>query len=188
MSGSGSFWHPVAQRLPEACDNVLLDWPGLGDVPRSPSVQGFDDLVALVLAELATPSAIVAQSMGGAVAIAAALVAPNAVTKLVLCATSGGVDMTGAMDWRPTYRDTWPAAPAWALEKPPDRSTDLGRLRQPTLLLWASDDPISPVTVGQHLEKQIPRSTLVVVASDNHMFARDSPQLVAPTIRAHLGL
>lgn len=187
MSGSGQFWQPVADRLPADWDHTLLDWPGLGDVPASAAVSSFDDLTRIVSNSLTEPSALVAQSMGGVVATQVALHAPQAVTHLVLCATSGGIDMTGAVDWRPDYQAIWPNAPHWALQPPPDRTAELRRLRQPTLLLWARDDPISPTAIGRKLASVIPNATFQVIPTSNHAFVHDSPELVIDAIQAHLG-
>ena len=61
------------------------------------------------------PVDLVAQSMGGVIAARIALAQPNLVRRLVLCVTSGGVDMAGlgAADWRADYRKSFPNAAAW---------------------------------------------------------------------------
>ena len=87
--GSASFWRPVADRLDADRPKRFFAWPGLGNEPADPNVHGFDDLVAIVLGELFEPADIVAQSMGGVVAIRAALKAPDKVRRLVLTGTSG---------------------------------------------------------------------------------------------------
>src|SRR2546422_4581486 len=100
--GDHRFWQPLERLLPAAWDKVLLDWPGLGDVPPSPDVNGFEDLVRLTLRVIDGPVDLVAQSMGGVVALRVVLEHPELVRRLVLIATSGGVDMRslGAGDWR----------------------------------------------------------------------------------------
>jgi len=55
VSGDGRFWRPVADRLPDG-DKALIDFPGYGNVPGTPSVNGFDDLVGLVLSHMDRPS------------------------------------------------------------------------------------------------------------------------------------
>jgi surfactin synthase thioesterase subunit len=67
--GDPGFWSPVARRLPADWEKVALGWPGLGDQPHDRLVRGLDDLVALVVATLARPSDLAAQSMGGVVAV-----------------------------------------------------------------------------------------------------------------------
>jgi pimeloyl-ACP methyl ester carboxylesterase len=189
MSGAGSFWQPVAQRLPGAWDHVLLDWPGLGAIPPSPRVRKLDDLVTLVLEHLDEPAALVAQSMGGVVAVRAALQAPTLVSHLVLAATSGGIDVAayGARDWRPDFRRQWPDAPAWAFEKPSDLSSMLPGLAIPSLLLWATRDDISPVHGGERLAAVLPDARLVLVDTDDHGFANTRADDITPDIERHLG-
>ena len=109
-SGNTRFWLPVAERLAHPAQHVHIGWPGFGDTPPLPSVTGMDDLVTRVLAEIDRPTALVAQSMGGIVAVLAALERPELITHLTLTVTSGGVDMllwtrmTGARILLPSTR------------------------------------------------------------------------------------
>src|SRR5580693_4246046 len=100
--GAAEFWHPVGQRLSSRWDSHYLRWPGLGNEPADPTIEGFDDLVGLVEQHLTAPVHVVAQSMGAIVAIRVALRHPDMVRRLVLVATSGGLEMSdlGARDWR----------------------------------------------------------------------------------------
>jgi pimeloyl-ACP methyl ester carboxylesterase len=68
-------------------------------------VNGIDDLVAMVLDHMDEPVNIVAQSMGGLVAVKAALVAPEKLSRLVLAVTSAGVPVAdlGGSNWRSDY-------------------------------------------------------------------------------------
>jgi len=188
--GDGAYWRPVAERLPPRYERVFLDWPGLGDVPPDPRVASFDDLTALVTARMDRPVDLVAQSMGGVVAVRAALARPDRVRHLVLAATSGGVDLApfSVEDWRPAYREAYPAAPAWLLSYRADLSARLSEIRTPTLLLWGNSDPISPVAVGEYLTSLLPRSKLVVIPGGSHTFADEQPDEVAPYIAAHLAV
>src|SRR5258708_21999697 len=86
-SGAGAFWAAVARLLAADRQTECLDWPGLGDVPPDPAIRALDDLVALVLAHMSEPVDLVAQSMGGVVAVHAALRRPDRVRRLVLVAT-----------------------------------------------------------------------------------------------------
>jgi pimeloyl-ACP methyl ester carboxylesterase len=94
-SGSGEFWTPVADRLPREWDTRLLSWPGAGALPHDPAVRGYHDLIAHAATRIADGSDVIAQSMGGVVAIDLALTRPQKVRRLVLVATSGGVDVDG---------------------------------------------------------------------------------------------
>jgi pimeloyl-ACP methyl ester carboxylesterase len=186
--GDREFWSPVAKRLPAAWEKVMLGWPGLGDQPHDPSVCGLDDLVARVVAALTEPSDLVAQSMGGVVAVRVAARYPEKVRRVVLVATSGGFDIVEhqAEEWRAAYRRTYSDAAGWITEPVADQRPLITRMAAPTLLLWADDDPISPVTVGQELAGMLPDATLRVIQATNHSFAVDQPDMVAGLIAQHL--
>jgi pimeloyl-ACP methyl ester carboxylesterase len=187
--GDGRFWRPVADRLPPAWERVLLEWPGLGHVPPDPQVRGLDDLVRLVLARAGDdPVDLVAQSMGGLVALLAALVRPELVRRLVLTATSGGLNLTpfGVEDWRPEYVREFPTAAPWIRQVHVDLTDRLATVGHPTLLLWGDADPISPVAVGERLNRLLPRARLVVIPGGDHAFARDRAPDVAPEVARHL--
>ena len=103
-SGNTDFWKPVSERIDHPEARVFCGWPGFGATPEDADVRGIDDLVARVVAHIDRPTAIAAQSMGGVIAIRAALQCPQLVTHLVLAVTSGGIDISdlGAEDWRPS--------------------------------------------------------------------------------------
>lgn len=187
-SGTAQFWAPVAQRLRGPCEKVLLEWPGLGDVPPRPDVVSLDDLVRLVLAHMDRPVHLVAQSMGGVVAMLAALARPTAIERMVLVATSGGIDLTpfGLADWRPDYARDYPNAAPWIRHVRIDLADRLPSIDKPVLLLWGDEDPVSPVRVGERLKALLPKSELVVVRGGDHMVARDRAAAVAPLADRHL--
>jgi pimeloyl-ACP methyl ester carboxylesterase len=187
-SGAGVFWRPVADLLPVEWPTTCLDWPGLGAVPHDPGVRTLDDLVALVVAHMTEPVDLVAQSMGGVVAVLAASRYPDRVRRLVLVGTSGGVDMArfDAQDWRPDYRAEYPSALPWITTHTSDLSDELTGLRAPTLLIWGGADTISPPAVGEYLAARLPNARLVVIPDGEHMVARDRAAEVAPLIAAHL--
>jgi pimeloyl-ACP methyl ester carboxylesterase len=192
-SGAGRFWQPAADRLPSTWEKVLFDWPGLGNVPADSRVRSFDDLADLVLAALDSPADLVAQSMGGLVAIKVALARPQAVRRLVLVATSGGVDLGrfDVADWRTEYRAEYPHAAAFVTDpQHEDLTPELARITAPALLLWADGDTISPPAVGRYLASQLTGASarLVVLEQGDHMFARDRPERVAALIEEHLAL
>ena len=151
LPGAGAdplFWRPLGERLPTSWDKHYFGWPGIGDQPPHPEVNGIDDLIAMVEAQLwPGPVDLIAQSMGGVVALIVALRNPDNVRRLVLTATSGGVDAAdlNRFDWRVGYRREYPNAAAWITEARVDLTTQLPDITCPTLLLWGDRDPISPV-------------------------------------------
>jgi pimeloyl-ACP methyl ester carboxylesterase len=191
LPGSGAspdFWKPVGARLPAEWPKEYFGWPGLGDQPHDPAVKGMDDLVRLVAARIDGPVDLVAQSMGGIVAVRLALEQPSRVRRLVLTVTSGGVDMTGlgASDWRADYRKSFPRAAAWITAPSVSSNLPVERIAAPTLLIWGDVDPISPVAVGRHLEQRIPDARLHVVPGGNHDLAKTHAELVSSLIERHL--
>lgn len=190
-SGDGSFWAPVASRLPYPLDKVLLDWPGFGGrTPRDPDVRSLQDLVTLVLERVDRPVDLVAQSMGGVIAVRVTLQRPQLIRRLVLVATSGGIDVNrfGARDWRDEYREAYPAVPLWFVDDRTDLTPLIPSIRCSTLLIWGDADPISPPAVGEYLARLLPRSRLVVIRGGEHMLGRDRPDDVAPLIANHLAV
>lgn len=182
-AGDGRFWQPVIERLPVGFKSSCLDWPGLGAQPADPAVRGLDDLVALAEHALDEPAVIVAQSMGGIVALRLALAHPERVLGLVLVATSGGLDVQalGGQDWRPEFLAAYPDTARWILEERADLAGALPALRMPVLIVSGQDDPISPPAVGTRLQSLIPGSQRVVLPGD-HAVARQSAQRMAALI------
>lgn len=187
-SGHTRFWQPVAGRLRHGAERVHLGWPGFGATPADPAVRGFEDLLGLVLAAIDRPCALIAQSMGGVLAVRAALQRPELVSHLVLCVTSGGIPMKphGAEDWRETFRAAHPRVPDWFATVHDDLSCQLPGLATPTLLLWGDADPISPVRVGEQLAGLLPRAHLVVIPGGDHDLAVSHAEAVARLIDHHL--
>lgn len=166
-----------------------MTWPGFGGIPASPDITGIEGLTARVLAEIGTSSVdLIAQSMGGLIALSAALQRPTQIKHLVLTVTSGGLDLSqfGAADWRPQYRAQNPTAPTWFEDARVDLSARLPQVQIPTLLLWGDADAISPVGVGERLAELLPRAKLVVFAAGTHDLVLERADEVAPQIEAHL--
>jgi pimeloyl-ACP methyl ester carboxylesterase len=189
--GSASFWKPVAERAGVDgvfLDGVFLSWPGLGNEPAHSSVNGVDDLVSMVLDRMSEPVHIVAQSMGGAIAIEAALAAPEKVDRLVLTVTSGGVPVSdlGGSDWRADYFHAFPRAARWIAEPVADVSARMTSIEAPTLLIWGDSDPISPIAVGKQLLTLLPHASLHIIPGAGHDVARTHAGSVARLIAQHL--
>jgi pimeloyl-ACP methyl ester carboxylesterase len=151
-------------------------------------VRGIDDLVERVLVEVTGPVVLFAQSMGGIIALRAALSAPEFVRGLVLSVTSGGIDVRslGAVDWRPEFAQQNPAVPRWFLDAHDDLSAQLPQVGAPALLLWGDADDISPVAVGRRLAELLPRSELVIVPGGTHDLVVERASELVPHIERHL--
>ena len=191
LPGTGAspdFWKPVGARLPSHWSKHYFGWPGLGDQPPDPAINSYDDLLRLVEARLDGPVDLIAQSMGGLVAARLVLAHPTLVRRLVLTATSAGVDMTafGAVDWRPDYRKAYPDGASWITEPGVAANLPVERIGCPTLLIWGDADAISPLAVGRHLEARLPDARLHVVAGGDHRFANTRADEIAQVIADHL--
>ena len=186
ISGDPAFWDPVRAQLPEGLSGTAVGWPGAGEQPPDPAIGSYADLpglVAEVAGRLGAGGAVdlVAQSMGGAVALALAVARPALVRRLVLVGTSGGLDVAalGGADWRPEYRDAYPDAQPWVYAPAADLTRQLARVTAPTLLIWGAADAISPPAVGERLRDLIPGAVLRVLAGGTHDVALERPALVA---------
>jgi pimeloyl-ACP methyl ester carboxylesterase len=187
-SGNTGFWQSVADLMAHPATRVHVGWPGFGPTPPDAGVTGIDDLVTLVTAQIDCPVAIIAQSMGGVIALRATLDKPELVTHLILAATSGGIDISGlgAQDWRPALSAAAPALPDWFATDRQDMSAHLSGIDVPVLLLWGDADAISPVAVGARLAALLPTASLHIIAGGAHDLACEYAALVAPLIDAHL--
>ena len=158
-AGRAAFWGPVADRLADLGPTVRLAYPGFAEAPPDASVASLEDLFRWVKARLPLgASHVVAQSMGGVLAARLAIEHPECVARLVLVATSGGVDVAGlgGADWRAEYRASLPQAPPWFADDRSDLAPRLGSIRAPTLFLWSDADPVSPLAVADVLAARIP--------------------------------
>ncbi|WP_269900814.1 alpha/beta fold hydrolase [Paenalcaligenes faecalis] len=187
-SGNIDFWQPVASQLNHTAKPIFFGWPGFGETPADSSITSLADLTTLLLAQIDKPTALIAQSMGGIVAVQAALQRPDLITHLVLTVTSGGVDMTQfeAQDWRPEFRVQNPNVPEWFLKDQSNHSDQLTEIKQPVLLLWGDADPISPVAVGQYLAEVFPDADLHVFEGGGHDLGFTHATHIAPLIDQHL--
>jgi poly(3-hydroxyoctanoate) depolymerase len=185
-AGLGNFWSPVIDCLPAEWRTQVLDLPGLGPVPSHPAVSSYDGLVEHVARAIRTPTVLVGQSMGAFVALQLVLRHPHVVTHLVLVVATGGVDMAahGAADWRLDYDLSFPQAQDWARDVTPDLTGQLRTIKIPVLLLWATRDPLSPLTVARTLGEEIPHARLVTFETDDHWVAIQRPAETAQAIRA----
>jgi pimeloyl-ACP methyl ester carboxylesterase len=171
---------------------AYFGWPGLGDQPADPAVDSLDDLVALVEARLGRePVDLLAQSMGGIVAVMLALKRPEAVRRMVLSVTSGGVDAAvrarAQHDWRVDYRKEYPNAARWITDdRVADLTAELHRIACPVLLLFGDADPIAPPFVGERLAEVLPNARLMIIRGGDHSLVANRVNDVLPLVQEHL--
>jgi poly(3-hydroxyoctanoate) depolymerase len=124
----------------------------------------------------------------GVLALRLALDRPERVRKLILLATSGGIDVAalGGLDWRDTFRGLQPTAPTWFVDDRTDVTPRLGEIRQPTLLVFGDADLIAPVGVGRFLAEGLPDARLEILENATHDLEDEYPDVVASLIEAHL--
>lgn len=187
-SGSLEFWHPLMALLPERYSKHIIGYPGFGSVPMQESVYDFDSLSRHVLAQVDQPCIIIAQSMGGILALQAALQKPELVKGLVLIATSGGIDLSPFQveDWRSAYKNQFLNYPDWFAAVHLDYASQLSKIKQEVLLLWGDADLISPVAVGRYLNQKFQHSTLHIIQHGDHLFAAQHASEVAEFVTEYL--
>jgi poly(3-hydroxyoctanoate) depolymerase len=169
--GRRSFWQPVARQLDARIEATVLGWPGFGDEPRDDSIETLTDLAAFVVERMDEPCDLVAQSMGGVIAMSLALAHPDLVSRLVLTGTSGGIDVSrfGGEDWRAeaSTRATREQTPAWFIDDRTDLTSQIASISAPVLLIWGEDDRISPPAAGEYLASILPHARFTVVPGDH---------------------
>ncbi|EXR43211.1 alpha/beta hydrolase fold family protein [Acinetobacter sp. 1294243] len=187
-SGSTAFWHPLIEKLPQHYQTKIIGYPGFGDTPQSLEVKSFEDLTNHVVDQINEESVIVAQSMGGIFAVAAALQKTQLVKGLVLIATSGGINLErfNVQDWREAYRQTFLKYPDWFITTNVNYEEFLSDINIETLLIWGDNDPVSPVQVGQYLNQKFENSMLYVVKNGDHQLAEEHADEVATQIKDYL--
>jgi pimeloyl-ACP methyl ester carboxylesterase len=179
---------PIAERLARRRTTSICEYPGLGGVAPDARLHTLADLQQHLLASLPERFDLVTMSMGGVLALRIALEQPERLRKLVLIATSGGVDMAalGGVDWRDTFRRFQPDVPSWFVEDRTDVTERLGHITHPTLLIYGDADLIAPPRVGQLLQERLGNARLEIIAEATHDLEIDHPDLIASLIEAHL--
>jgi pimeloyl-ACP methyl ester carboxylesterase len=179
---------PIAERLARRRTTSVCEYPGLGGVAPDPRLHTLVDLQRHLLASLPDRFDLVTMSMGGVLALRIALEQPQRLRKLVLLATSGGVDMAalGGIDWRDTFRQFQPDVPSWFLEDRTDLTEQLGQITHPALLIYGDADLIAPPRVGRLLQERLGNAQLEIIADATHDLEIDHPDLIASLIEAHL--
>ncbi|MEN5172449.1 alpha/beta hydrolase [Acinetobacter higginsii] len=187
-SGNTKFWNPLTEQLPNSYTKQVVAYPGFHGVESDPDIHSFDDLSNYVLAQIQQPSILIAQSMGGIFAIAAALQKTELVKGLILIATSGGInlDRFQVQDWRQFYQQEYIEYPDWFVTTKVDYEQNLPDIDVNTLLIWGDQDPISPIEVGQYLNQILQKSKLYIVDGGDHQLAEQCADEVGIQINDYL--
>jgi pimeloyl-ACP methyl ester carboxylesterase len=188
--GLASFWSPVADLLRPRSEPLLVEYPGFGETPPDAAIHSVADLLDRLLKRLPERFDLVAQSMGGALALRLALDHPARVRRLVLVATTGGIDVRrlGAAEWRTSDSVAQrPHMPRWFVDDQTDLGARLPAVPAPTLVLIGDADPLAPLGVGEYLRDQIPGAELQIIAGGTHAMAEELPERIAALIDRHLG-
>lgn len=173
-SGSRNFWHPLCNQLSVYTDQKIIEYPGFDGVKSCKNIQSFADFQQYIYEQIDTDSVLIAQSMGGVLALSAALHQPNKIKALILLATSGGLDLSSmnCEDWRQAYALQYPHVPDWFVAYQSYFTTQqLGSIDLPVLLLWGDRDPLSSVQVGEFLQQHLPNAQLSIITGGEHFFA-----------------
>lgn len=188
-SGSRNFWQALIAELHLTDGYQLMAYPGFDGVPAQQHIHNLDDLRQHLSPTLPDQSILLAQSMGGVLAVGMALEQPEKYRALVLMATSGGLDFQSfeCVDWRLDYAQHFPEAPDWfVLDQTRYQPEQLAQLTLPILLLWGDQDPLSSIAVGQYLQKTFPNAQLEIVTGGDHFFASTQADVIAPIIQNFL--
>lgn len=187
-SGNTQFWNSLIAQLPHHYTKQVIAYPGFHGVETDPDINSFNDLSNYVISQIQLPSILIAQSMGGIFAIAAALQKTDLVKGLVLIATSGGInlDRFQVQDWRQFYQQEYIEYPDWFVTTKVDYEQHLPDIEVDTLLIWGNQDPISPIEVGQYLNQILQKSELYIVEGGNHQLAEQCADEVGIQINDYL--
>lgn len=188
-SGSQHFWQPLKAALTEYIDQQVIAYPGFDGVAPNLAIQNLHDLQEFVKKQIEDDSILIAQSMGGVLAVGLALKHPQKVKGLVLLATSGGLDLKTfhCADWRTDYRELFKTAPDWFEQDQTEFSrVQLASLDVPILLIWGDHDPLSTVQLGQYLAGIFKNAKLHTIQGGDHFFASTHADQVAMLIQDYL--
>jgi len=217
MAGSSSVvWSPVMARLVGAAEVLAPDLPGHGQSEGEPltSIEEMAAFALQLLEVLGLPSAhLGGHSMGGGVALMAALTAPARVRSLLLVSTSARLGVAPAIFemidsnfdamagfFTQQASGTAAAPPAAGVPIFPQTSQRgvrrdfeacaafdvrerLGEIGCPCAVLVGRDDLLAPPRWSERLAAGIPRARLHIEVGCGHLLPRERPRLVAEAAR-----
>lgn len=188
-SGSQHFWKPLRAALTEYTDQQVIAYPSFDGVAPNLAIQNLHDLQEFVEKQIEDDSILIAQSMGGVLAVGLVLKHPQKVKGLVLLATSGGLNLQSfyCADWRTDYHEHFKTAPDWFVQDQTEFSRiQLESLDIPILLIWGDHDPLSTVQLGQYLAGIFKNAKLHIIQGGDHFFANSHANQVAMLIQDYL--
>ena len=188
-SGSQHFWQPLRAALTEYTDQQVIAYPSFDGVAPNLAIQNLHDLQEFVEKQIEDDSILIAQSMGGVLAVGLVLKHPQKVKGLVLLATSGGLNLQSfhCADWRTDYRELFKTMPDWFEQDQTEFSRiQLESLDIPILLIWGDHDPLSTVQLGQYLAGIFKNAKLHIIQGGDHFFANSHANQVAMLIQDYL--
>jgi pimeloyl-ACP methyl ester carboxylesterase len=210
LAGSTRSWRYNLAELARSHRVYLVDLPGFGAMSRPratfalPEAAGW--LYELLDALKVGPVHLLGHSMGGYLSVRLAVERPEMVRRLVLAAPAGipaGRSLPGYLlpllnTGRMPPLELLPhllgalRAGLWTLLQTArellveDVRPELGRLRQPVLVLWGAEDPILPVEAGEVFRREIPDSRLLIIPRAGHLLMRDRPAEFNAAVRDFL--
>ncbi len=138
----------LAMMADEGYEALALDLPGFGDSPPC-DVDPLKVLKQVIINQKLDKPVVLGPSMGGKVALEFALAHPELV---------GGLVLVGAVGVE-------------------ERKEQLSTIKVPTLIVWGSEDAISPLANGHLLAERIPDASLVLVQGAPHPCYLDQPDI-----------
>ncbi|MBU0681778.1 MAG: alpha/beta hydrolase [Proteobacteria bacterium] len=132
----------------EGYEAMAIDLPGFGESPAC-DLDPVEVLRQIVINQKLDKPVLIGPSMGGKVALDFALTYPEFV---------GGLVLIGAVGVE-------------------ERKEQLSTINVPTLIVWGSEDAISPLANGHLLAERIPNASLVLVQGAPHPCYLDQPDI-----------
>lgn len=211
LSGSARWWAPVVPALAERCAVHVLELPGFGRFrrggPRFALARASSWLGAWIDAASLDRPAIVAHSMGAAIALRLAAARGERLERLVVVAPAGvpvgrsllgyGLPLAAALRRsRPRFLAVLAADALRAGPRTLARATrevvgedvreELGRIAAPTLVVVGERDTLTPLGAAMIVRADVPSSRLLVLEGAGHVPMFDRPDAFTDAVLAFL--
>lgn len=202
-AATGLLWQRCLPFLAQQHQVIAIDLPGHGHSELTGPWHLCDiaPLLALLLRQMdLMPAAVIGHSMGGAIAIHLSAIAPDRVERLVLVDSTGvpleaGISTLAIRSIRsaltPQGGSSYPLSIQLSMLKPDpylywqvaqemvksDFRTELASLNLPTLILWAEQDVLLPIQLGERLSKALPHAKFIRIPDAGHRLPLSHPEL-----------